>query len=44
MSSSSKGENSTLFQNCAMVSVFLMACGIIFQEFGAVYKKFFGMF
>ena len=41
MSSSSKGEISTLFLNCAMVSAFLMTCGIIFQALGAVYKTFF---
>ena len=40
MSSSSKGEISTLL-NCAMVSEFLMACGITFQAFRAVYKKLF---
>ena len=41
VSSSSKAEISTLFLYCAMLSAFLMACGIIFQAFGAVCKKLF---
>ena len=41
VSYSSKGEISTLFLNHAMVSAFLMACGILFQALGAVYKKLF---
>ena len=35
---SSNGEISTLL-NRAMVSALLMACGILFQALGAVYKK-----
>ena len=38
MSSNSKDENSTLL-NRTMESASLMVCGILFQEFGAVYIK-----
>ena len=41
VSSSSKGEILTLCLIRVMVSPFQMACEILFQAFGAVYKKLF---